>query len=131
MESRKAKVKSNKEIGKRAERKALSAERKAKPAGSEQRAAIRSTDYKTASIKKSTPPPGFLNSDLPTAYCYLPTSFPLCLGVLAFRPVGPTARRARIILVEVVLWNILSVRAIELEERIDQLDHPYDPTAAF
>ncbi len=28
------------------------------------------------SSKKSTPPPGFLNSDLPTAYCYLPTSFP-------------------------------------------------------
>jgi hypothetical protein len=41
-----------------------------------QLAAIRTTDYKTASSKKSTPPPGFLNSDLPTAYCYLPTSFP-------------------------------------------------------
>ncbi len=42
------------------------------------------SEYKTAvgknqtpaSSKKSTPPSGFLNPDLPTAYSYLPTSFP-------------------------------------------------------
>ncbi len=42
---------------------------------------------------------GFLNSDLPTAYCYLPTSFPLRAW-----------RLGAIYIVEVVLLNILSVR---------------------
>ena len=52
--------------------KALSAEGKAKPAGSEQLAAIRTTDYKTASSKKSTPLPGF--SKFRFAYCILLTA---------------------------------------------------------
>ncbi len=39
---------------------------------------------------------GFLNSDLPTAYCLLPTSFPWRLGAKIF--------------IEVVLLNILSVK---------------------
>ncbi len=66
----------------------------AKPAGSDQLAAIRTTDYKTAISKKSTPPHGF--SKFRIAYCYLPTSFPWRLGAKNF--------------VEVVLLNTLSAR---------------------
>jgi hypothetical protein len=48
-----------------------------------QRAVIRTTDYKTASSKKSTPPPGI--SKFRFAYCILPTAICLlfALAVLA------------------------------------------------
>ncbi len=50
---------------------------------------------------------GLLNSDLPTAYCYLPTSFPLRLGLPARRAYSP---EGAINFVEFVLLNISKVR---------------------
>jgi hypothetical protein len=62
----------------------------AKPAFSEQRAAIRTTDCKTASSKKSTPPRGF--SKFRFAFCILLTAICLlfALAVLA-QPNPPEA----------------------------------------
>ncbi len=93
----------------------------AKPAGSEQRAAILTTDYKTASSKKSTPPRGF--SKFRISYCILltaicPTSFPWRLGLPARLPprrgYAPEGRayslEGAIHIVKVILFNIQSLR---------------------
>jgi len=80
----------------------------AKPAGSEQRALgskKANTRKQLAKIKQQQAVRnqplrlGFLKSDLPTAYCYLPTGFPLRAWRLGANN-----------LVEVVMLNILSVR---------------------